>query len=223
VRKEDTNREALLLSRPEAAKRLNVSVHSVDRAIERGELKSKRLGGRVLVPVAEIERYAQGRQPIRVARMTTPQLALGPALPLEHDETGSKLASPHAARFARHPLPRAGEGTSGAENPFSRSREKVAGNSRTDEGSPRDSFKNHPALEGFWKRMDEQRKPVPPPRLALGREEAAKTLGLGARTIDRAISRGELKVYRHGRRVLISMEEIERYLTTITAPRQRGE
>jgi excisionase family DNA binding protein len=55
----------------------------------------------------------------------------------------------------------------------------------------------------------------------VSREEAAKTLGLGMRTVDRAISRGELKVYRHGRRVLLSMEEIQRYLTTIAAPRQR--
>jgi excisionase family DNA binding protein len=68
VRKEGTNHEALLLSRPEAAKRLNISLHSVDRAIARGELKSKRLGGRVLVPVAEIKRYAQGRQPIEGGR-----------------------------------------------------------------------------------------------------------------------------------------------------------
>ena len=63
MRKEGTNHEALLLSRPEAAKRLNVSVHSVDRAIARGELKSKRLGARVLVPVAEIERCAKGDNP----------------------------------------------------------------------------------------------------------------------------------------------------------------
>ena len=63
MKKEGTNHEALLLSRPEAAKRLSVSVHSVDRAIARGELKSKRLGGRVLVPVAEIERYAKGDNP----------------------------------------------------------------------------------------------------------------------------------------------------------------
>ena len=63
VRKEGTNHEALFLSRPEAAKRLNISVHSVDRAIARGELESKRLGGRVLVPVAEIERYAKADNP----------------------------------------------------------------------------------------------------------------------------------------------------------------
>ena len=58
--KEGTNHEALFLSRLEAAKRLNVSVRSVDRAIARGELKSRRFGARVLVPVVEIERYAKG-------------------------------------------------------------------------------------------------------------------------------------------------------------------
>jgi hypothetical protein len=51
-------------------------------------------------------------------------------------------ATPHPARFARHPLPRAGEGFFGAENPFSRLREKVAGDSRPDEGPRHDSFKN---------------------------------------------------------------------------------
>jgi hypothetical protein len=48
---------------------------------------------------------------------------------------------------ARHALPRAGVGTFGAENRFSRLRENVAGNSRPDEGWPRDSFKNRPALD----------------------------------------------------------------------------
>jgi excisionase family DNA binding protein len=71
--------------------------------------------------------------------------------------------------------------------------------------------------------MDEQRRPGHPPRLALGPEEAAKTLGLGVRTVDRAINRGELNVCRHGRRVLITMVEIERYLTPITALPHRGE
>ena len=65
---------------------------------------------------------------------------------LAHDEIESKRAPPHPARIARHPLPRAGEGFFGAENPFSRLREKVAGDSRPDEGSRHDSFKNHPAL-----------------------------------------------------------------------------
>ena len=60
---EGTNHEVLFLSREEAAKRLNVSVRTVDRAIARGELKSRRLGARVLVPVAEIERCATDNDP----------------------------------------------------------------------------------------------------------------------------------------------------------------
>ncbi len=52
-------------------------------------------------------------------------------------------ASPHPAAYGRHPLPQAGEGR---RNPFSRLREKVAGDSRPDEGKRRDSPKNHHTL-----------------------------------------------------------------------------
>ena len=63
MKKEGTNHEVLFLSREEAAKRLNVSVRSVDRAIARGELTARHFGARVLAPVAEIERCASGDDP----------------------------------------------------------------------------------------------------------------------------------------------------------------
>jgi excisionase family DNA binding protein len=47
----------MAISRVETARRLSLSVRSIDRAIARGELKARQFGGRVLVPVSEIERY----------------------------------------------------------------------------------------------------------------------------------------------------------------------
>ena len=55
--------ERLLLSRRETAQRLSVSVRMVDYAIAGGKLKTRRIGRRVLIPVAEVERFAQRDHP----------------------------------------------------------------------------------------------------------------------------------------------------------------
>lgn len=49
---------AALRSLPEAAEVLGVSVFSLRRLIDAGEMKSVTIGARRLVPVAEIERVA---------------------------------------------------------------------------------------------------------------------------------------------------------------------
>jgi excisionase family DNA binding protein len=49
----------LAMPRKEAARTLGVSLSTVDRAIKRGDIKTKKYGARVLVPTSEIERFAR--------------------------------------------------------------------------------------------------------------------------------------------------------------------
>jgi excisionase family DNA binding protein len=49
----------LAMPRKEAARTLGVSLSTVDRAIKRGDIKTKKYGTRVLVPMSEIERFAR--------------------------------------------------------------------------------------------------------------------------------------------------------------------
>jgi excisionase family DNA binding protein len=48
--------ERLALTIPEAAERLGISTKHAYRSAEKGDLPTFRIGGRVLVPVAELER-----------------------------------------------------------------------------------------------------------------------------------------------------------------------
>jgi excisionase family DNA binding protein len=57
-------------------------------------------------------------------------------------------------------------------------------------------------------------------RILVSREDAAQTLGLSLRTIDRAIERGDLAAKRYGRRVLVPAAEIGRYLEKLDATGQ---
>jgi excisionase family DNA binding protein len=50
---------SLAMPRKEAARALGVSLSTVDRAIKRGDIKTKKYGTRVLVPMSEIERFAR--------------------------------------------------------------------------------------------------------------------------------------------------------------------
>ncbi len=52
--------ERLTVSVAEASKLLAISERSVRRAIESGELPSKRVGNRVLLPVPELQRWLCG-------------------------------------------------------------------------------------------------------------------------------------------------------------------
>lgn len=53
----------LLVSRGEAAQLLSISERGVDYLISAGRLPTKRIGGRVLIPVAELRRYARSDHP----------------------------------------------------------------------------------------------------------------------------------------------------------------
>jgi excisionase family DNA binding protein len=53
----------LAMPRKEAARTLGVSLSTVDRAIKRGDIKTKKYGTRVLVPMSEIERFARPDDP----------------------------------------------------------------------------------------------------------------------------------------------------------------
>jgi excisionase family DNA binding protein len=48
----------LLASKKEAAEALNVSPRTIHNLIARGELRAKRIGRRVLIPIAELQRLA---------------------------------------------------------------------------------------------------------------------------------------------------------------------
>ncbi len=50
----------LAYSLEEAAQQLSVSSQSVRRLIDRGELKARRVGRRVIVPKNELERWLEG-------------------------------------------------------------------------------------------------------------------------------------------------------------------
>ena len=57
----------LLVGREEAAVRLSLSVRSVDYLLADRQLKFRRIGGRVLIPISELERFARMDHPQRIA------------------------------------------------------------------------------------------------------------------------------------------------------------
>jgi excisionase family DNA binding protein len=62
--------EKLLYSRKDAAQALSISIRSVDYLIERGELPTKRIGKKVLIPAVDLRRFARGDHP-EALRSTT--------------------------------------------------------------------------------------------------------------------------------------------------------
>lgn len=56
----------LLVSRGEAAQLLSISERGVDYLIAARRLPTKRIGGRVLIPVAELRKYARSDHPERI-------------------------------------------------------------------------------------------------------------------------------------------------------------
>lgn len=53
----------LLVSRDEAAQMLSISQRALDYLIANRRLPTRRIGGRVLIPVADLRRYARGDHP----------------------------------------------------------------------------------------------------------------------------------------------------------------
>jgi excisionase family DNA binding protein len=56
----------LLVSREEAAQLLSISQRGLDYLIANRRLPIRRIGGRVLIPVAELRKYARGDHPERI-------------------------------------------------------------------------------------------------------------------------------------------------------------
>jgi excisionase family DNA binding protein len=56
----------LLVSREEAAQLLSISQRGLDYLIANRRLPTRRIGGRVLIPVADLRRYARGDHPERI-------------------------------------------------------------------------------------------------------------------------------------------------------------
>jgi excisionase family DNA binding protein len=55
------------VGREEAAQTLSISVRSVDYLIANKELTFRRIGGRVLIPVVELQKFARMDHPERIA------------------------------------------------------------------------------------------------------------------------------------------------------------
>lgn len=56
----------LLVSRDEAAQLLSISQRGLDYLIANRRLPTRRIGGRVLIPVADLRRYARADHPERI-------------------------------------------------------------------------------------------------------------------------------------------------------------
>lgn len=56
----------LLVSRREAAQLLSISERGLDYLIANRRLPTRRIGGRVLIPVADLRKYARGDHPKRI-------------------------------------------------------------------------------------------------------------------------------------------------------------
>jgi len=50
--------DQIMVSRPEAARRLSLSVREIDEARRRGDLAAQRYGGKILISVEELRRFA---------------------------------------------------------------------------------------------------------------------------------------------------------------------
>lgn len=59
--------DRLLVGRRDAARMLSISERSLDYLLANQQLHAKRIGSRVLISVTELERYARGDHPQRVA------------------------------------------------------------------------------------------------------------------------------------------------------------
>ena len=56
----------LLVSREEAAQLLSISQRALDYLLANRRLPTRRIGGRVLIPLADLRKYARGDHPERI-------------------------------------------------------------------------------------------------------------------------------------------------------------
>jgi excisionase family DNA binding protein len=60
-------REKLLVGRDEAAKMLSISCRVIDYLVANKQISARRIGARVLIPVAELTRFSRSDHPERLA------------------------------------------------------------------------------------------------------------------------------------------------------------
>jgi excisionase family DNA binding protein len=59
--------QRLLIDRRKAAQYLSISQRSLDYLLANGELHTRRIGARVLIPISELQRYARADHPKPIA------------------------------------------------------------------------------------------------------------------------------------------------------------
>ncbi len=62
-----SSEEKLLVGRLEAAELLSISARALDYLVANKQLATRRIGTRVLIPVAELRRFSKGDHPERLA------------------------------------------------------------------------------------------------------------------------------------------------------------
>jgi excisionase family DNA binding protein len=67
ARATESSDQKLLVSRHEAALRLSISERAIDYLIANKQIATRRIGSRVLVPVAELQRFSRRDHPESVA------------------------------------------------------------------------------------------------------------------------------------------------------------
>ena len=61
------NNQRLLVGRKEAADLLSISARALDYLVANRQLSTRRIGARVLIPIAELQRFARADHPGRLA------------------------------------------------------------------------------------------------------------------------------------------------------------
>jgi excisionase family DNA binding protein len=60
-------REKLLVGRDEAAEMLSISCRALDYLVANKQIRTRRIGARVLIPVSELTRFSRSDHPERLA------------------------------------------------------------------------------------------------------------------------------------------------------------
>jgi excisionase family DNA binding protein len=90
VRTVSNSDDRILVGRREAARMLSISQRSIDYLVANKQLNVRRIGGRVLIPVNELRRYARADHPkplARIQRNACPHPAESTIVPIEDQET----------------------------------------------------------------------------------------------------------------------------------------
>jgi excisionase family DNA binding protein len=71
-------KDKLLVRREEAAEILSISVRSLDYLLANRQLLFRRIGGRTLIPITELQRYARMDHPGRIANQRSGRILFDP-------------------------------------------------------------------------------------------------------------------------------------------------